>query len=359
MTPDPTPVEVSGAALPAGARQTPPAPAPALAAPRAALAVPAWTGVLVAAAGTLVLLALPFAVGPQTIRLLTTLFMFAALTASWNLIGGLAGYISFGHVVFYGVGAYTAAMAMIRFGVPFAVGLGLSGIVVLFFALLISPVLRLRGHYFAIITYGVAEATREIVNNVGFTGGGKGVTLPLLDWTIRTAAVAFYLAMLGLLLVAMAVTYGVARSRLGYALKAIRADEEAAAVMGINTARVKTAVFLLSAVLTGFVGAVYARWISYIDPVTVFDPLISVATIVMAYLGGAGTLLGPLVGALVVQLVGDLLLERFLELHSAVLGLLVIVTVMFVPGGLMSLVAGRQRRARPRRFRDQLARYQV
>jgi branched-chain amino acid transport system permease protein len=180
-------------------------------------------------------------------RTLGSVFMFVVLAQGWNLIGGFAGYPSFGNVVFFGLGGYTTAVLMDKAGADFWLTLPAAGAVGVGFAVLMGiPILRLRGHYFAIATLGVAEGIREVVINVpGLTGGNKGITVPAVGAEATTSYpgnTGFYFYFLALATATMVVVWAVARSRFGYALRAISQDEEAAAAAGINTTKTKIAV---------------------------------------------------------------------------------------------------------------------
>lgn len=280
----------------------------------------------------------PFVVGNYWIRVLTTILMFGVLATATNLIAGYTGYPAFGNVVFFGLGAYTAGVAMTRAQVPFGAGLGLGALVCCLYAVAIGwPLLRLRGHYFAIATLGMNEATRAIVENVGFTGGGMGLALPIHAGDVESANRYFYFVMFGLVVVALGATCALERTRLGYGCRAIRFDEEAALSCGVPATRFKIVVWMVSAALTGMTGAAYGHWVGYIEPAAVFDMSIAVKMFVMMLLGGAATLFGPLLGAFLVELLGLAVWSHFLTYHTAVLGMLVIAVVIFVPGGLMSL----------------------
>jgi branched-chain amino acid transport system permease protein len=287
------------------------------------------------------LLLAPFMVGNYWIRVLTTMFMFAVLASATNIIAGYTGYPAFGNVVFFGLGAYTTGLAMMKFGAQFWIGLALGALICCLYAVVLGfPVLRLRGHYFAIATLGMNEATRAIVENVGFTGGGMGLSLPIQRGDVDVLNRYFYFVMLGLLFAAVGTTYCLTRTRLGYGCRAIRFDEEAAASCGVPTTRFKVVAWMLSAVLTGMAGAAYANWVGYIEPPAVFDMSIAVKMFVMMLLGGAATVFGPLLGAFLVELVGLIAWSHFLNYHTAALGVIVIAVVIFAPGGLMSLRRG-------------------
>jgi branched-chain amino acid transport system permease protein len=296
--------------------------------------------VLVIIAAIAVFCALPFMAGRYVLRFLTSALMFCGLAVSWNIIGGLAGYFSFGHVVFFGIGVYSVALLMVKVSLPFWVGIGVGALVATLFALLIGlPVLRLKGHYFALVTVGVGEVVRGVVNNLtALTGGAGGLSLPLPSGTIDSIQRWFYFLMLGTLMVALGVVLVVLRSRLGYGLLAIREDEEAAATLGIPTTRYKVTAFAISGALFSVFGGIYAYWLTYVEPADAFDIRVSILTMLMALLGGLGTVIGPVIGALVFQVLSEVLWNRLLHFHSAFVGLLMIVIVMFFPKGIVEVV---------------------
>lgn len=295
------------------------------------------------AAGALAVLA---ALGGQTqlysgeARTVTTIFMFVALAQAWNLIGGFAGYASFGQVVFFGLGGYTTAVLMTHVRASFWVALVVSGLVGAAFGALIGvPLLRLKGHYFAIATLGVAEGMREVVNNVpSLTGGGAGITLP----TVGSAATTGYLGDDGFYLLFLALAAGtvivgglVSRSKFGFALRAIHQDEDAAGAMGVNTTRTKVMTFALSGFLTGLVGASYAFQQVTIFPTRLFDSQITVLMVIMVILGGSGTVLGPILGAVSLQFISEFLRQNYTTYHTFILGLIIIVAVVLLPQGVV------------------------
>jgi branched-chain amino acid transport system permease protein len=276
-------------------------------------------------------------------RTVATIFMFVALAEAWNLIGGFAGYASFGQVVFFGVGGYFTAVAMSNWHFSFWVALLLSGLVAAAFATLIGiPLLRLKGHYFAVATLGVAEGMREIVTNLpDLTGGGAGITLPTVGSNATTAYLGndgFYLLFLALAAMSVLVAALVARNKFGYALRAINQDEDAAAAMGINTTRAKVVAFALSGFITGLVGASYAFQQVTIFPERLFDVDITVLMIIMVVIGGSGTVLGPLLGAVALQLLSEFLRQNFTDLHTFILGGIIVVAVILLPQGMVNYV---------------------
>jgi branched-chain amino acid transport system permease protein len=274
-------------------------------------------------------------------RTVAGVFMFITLAQGWNLIGGFAGYPSFGNVVFFGLGGYTTAILMAKSGFAFWLALPVAAVVGVVFAVLIGvPVLRLRGHYFAIATLGVAEGMREVVVNVdGLTGGNSGITVPAVGADAVTSYpgnTGFYFYFLALALFATAVIWLVARSRFGYGLRAIAQDEEAAAAAGINTTRLKVMAFALSGFLTAMAGAIYAFQQVTIYPPRLFDVDITVLMVIMAVIGGTGTVIGPVIGAVALQFLSEWLRTNYTDLHTMIFGAIIMLAVVLLPMGIVS-----------------------
>lgn len=280
----------------------------------------------------------PLVAGTYFIQFATDALMFAVLASSWNIVGGYTGYPSFGNVVFFGLGAYTTAVLMTKAGAPFLVGLLGSAVLCVVFAVLVGlPVLRLRGHYFAIATLGVAEAMREVVINLDITEGNTGIVLPL----IRNPGM-FYYFMLATLALTLVITFWFTRRRLGYGLVAIREDEDAAASSGVDTTRYKVIAFALSGLFASIAGGIHAYKITFIEPGPAFSVEITVQMIVMAVFGGVGTVIGPTVGAFLLQIISELLSNYILLLHATFFGLVVILAIVFTPRGLVDILSGRR-----------------
>lgn len=289
------------------------------------------------------LIAAPAFLSGYWVRTFTDIFMFAVLAASWNLIAGYCGYPAFGNVVFFGLGAYTTGILMTKVQMSFFFAVAAGGILSILLAILLGlPLLRLRGHYFAIATLGVNEAVREVVINLtDLTGGGYGISLPILPGKVEGVLAFFYFIMLGLMVALVILTQIISQRRFGFACRAIRADEDAAAVAGIDTRRYKILAWSLSALFTGLAGGVYAVWITYIDPVSVFDMSIAVKFCIMVLLGGAGTVFGPIIGAFILEIISLVVWTKFLVLHAAILGFIIILVVIFMPRGFMQFVKGK------------------
>jgi len=288
----------------------------------------------------LVFIAIPFFLTGFWIRLITYTLMFAILSSSLNIISGFTGYAAFGNMAYFGLGAYSTAVLMNKAGFTFIPALlGAIGVVLLVSILLGMLLLRLKGHYFALGSLGAAESIKYIVDNLtDLTGGGQGITLPMMKGSPVFVNMVFYFIMFFLLICILILVWRLSRNRLGYAFKAIRANEEAASVMGIDTTRYKIIAWSLSALFTGITGGVYAYWFSYIDPPTVFDVMWVVKMFVMILIGGAGTVFGPVIGAFILETVSEIIWSRFIFLHLGILGTLIIVIVMLMPSGLIDLV---------------------
>jgi len=265
--------------------------------------------------------------------------IFATLAQSWNIIGGFTGYASFGNSVFFGLGAYGTAIAMTQFGLPFWAGLPLGAVLGVLCALLVGlPVLRLRGHYFAIATLGLSLAAAAIVSNLEIAGANIGLILPLT----RADGMFFELA-LALLVACVLCVWWISRSRFGMGLIAIREDEDAAASMGINTTLYKTSALMLAALFTSIAGGIYAYWITFIYPASAFDPTLNVRMVIMAMFGGPGTVLGPVAGALVLSAVYEVLANWISTAAALLFGLVIVLSVIFMPRGLFALIGGIRR----------------
>ena len=299
------------------------------------------------------LAAAPAVASPFVVQFLINLFMLAILAESWNIIGGFTGYASFGNAGFFGIGAYVAGVLLTVYQWPFALALPAAGLAAMAFGALIGKaVLGLEGQYFAIATLGVTETTREVVFNLKVTGGGSGMTLPM----VRSPLPFFYL-MLAVLVACALTNLWIARSRFGFGLLAIREDENAAAAMGIPTSRYKTIAFSISGLFAGLAGAVFAYWITFIDPNEVFKVSITIQMIIMAVFGGAGTVVGPLLGAAVLATVSELLSTHLSSAAELFNGFIVIAVVLFMPKGLIETV--RKREFSWRHFLANLRTYEV
>jgi len=294
-------------------------------------------------AGALVLAALPAVLDAYSLRIATGMLMWAGLACAWNIVGGYAGYISFGHSAFFGIGAYVTAILMQRgIGLHFLATLPLGIVAAVAVAAAIGgPTMRLRGAYFAIATWAFAEMMLQLVTVLEITGGTAGLSLPAY-----LNEFFFYYTML----VAAAVSFGgvwylIERTRFGYRLKALRDHEPAAEAMGIHTTRVKVQAFGLSAGITSLFGSVYAYWVTFIDPRSVMGPEITDQMVVMVLLGGLGSIWGPALGGSLLWITNRYIWSTFGDtvVYLPILGLVIALVVLFLPNGLISLLPGGRR----------------
>ena len=277
-------------------------------------------------------LALPHYGSEFVVSMGLTCLMYVALSSSWGLFCGGTRYLSLATSAFFGIGAYTSALSLEQFSwlASIAMGAGLAALVAL---LMGAAVLHLRGTYFAVLTFGMTELIRHAVTyfekSVTGTVGRVLTVVPERD--------TIYLTVLALAVLAVAVSIAVRRSRFGLALAGIGADEQRAQTLGVNTRVIKIAGFALTAAFAGAVGAAMAvRW-TYIDPHTVFNPFIGFQTVLIALIGGAVTLWGPLIAAIVFSVLAETLRLQFPQIYMMSLGLLLILSVLYLPGGLASL----------------------
>jgi len=284
------------------------------------------------------ILFIPMVGNNYIIRLTTIMMLYCVLALSWNFIGGLAGYPSFATAAFFGLGAYTGAVSQGQ-GMPMYLAWILGALVAAGFAAGLGlAILRLRGHYFAIASLVVADVLREIVNSTTkLTGGGMGFNLPILRLGVDAQARLFYYLMFVLAMLTIMTAAYVNRHRLGFGLRCIKQNENAANMIGIHTTIYKTAAFTLSAVFVGWAGAFYASWVNYIEPGDVFDVLFSVKPIVMVLLGRAGTISGPIIGAIAFLFLEEMVWRNILTFHAGVLGLIVVALIFYLPDGLLAL----------------------
>jgi branched-chain amino acid transport system permease protein len=282
---------------------------------------------------------LPLVGEAYALRLGTIACMYAIFALSWNVVGGFVGYPSFATAAFFGFGSYATGVLLTK-GVPLTLALAAT-VAVSFMATMVlgSVLLRLRGHYFAIASLSLVGALREVVNNAtDLTGGGMGLNIPLASTsTVLADAIFFFYAMWGLLLLTALTVTGVSASKLGFGFACIRQNETASNMVGMNTTLYKSIAFGISACFVSAAGGIYAAWVHYIDPSDVFDILYSVKPIVMTLLGGLGSPLGALCGAFVYLGLEEAVWRNYVEVHSGVLGVLIVLLLLFLPRGLSSL----------------------
>jgi ABC-type branched-subunit amino acid transport system ATPase component/ABC-type branched-subunit amino acid transport system permease subunit len=277
----------------------------------------------------------------QTVLLLA--FLLAIQAVSWNIISGYAGYVSLGHSLFLGLGAYTVGILTLHQDVNPLVLAPLGGVVAMLVAVGVGAVvLRTRGHAFVIVTIAVLLAVQVLAVNLRrVTNGSDGITLPLPSWPSRWQNIPFYYTFLGLLVLTVAVSAWVRRTKFGTGLVAIRDDEGKAAAIGVPATRYKIIAYALSTFFIGVAGGVYAYFLTYINPVGAFDILISVMVVLAALLGGRGTLYGPVLGAFAVQFGSETATNYGSGTQSRVLifGLALVLVVLLLPDGVLPTLA--------------------
>ncbi len=290
----------------------------------------------------LALAAVPFVASNYFVKIATFLAMFAALAMSWNFIGGYTGYPSFSTAAFFGLGAYTGALLQNAGAWVGLAWLGGALVVTVFAAVLGFAILRMKGHYFAIASIALVEALMLIASLWGgLTGGGEGLNVKIMPGGPDYIGRVFLYTMLGIMLAAFIVTVMVDRSRLGFGLRCIQQNEDAADMVGVDVTRYKTAAFALSAVFCGAIGAAYASWVAYISPTDSFSILLTLKVPVMVLLGGPGTVFGPIVGSAAFVLMEETIWAKYLDYHQAVLGVVIVLLIFFLPGGLMKVFSRR------------------
>jgi branched-chain amino acid transport system permease protein len=292
------------------------------------------------AAGLVAALALPLLVhDPFVIQLLFRVAIFAVLGIAWNLIGGYAGQLSLGQVAYFGLGGYGFSLLNVDLGVDLWASLLLGVAIACLAALVIGSItFRLRGPYFVLSTIAAAEMVRVVALNAHFTHGAIGVLAPSLFSNPGVDA-KFYEVAVGLLVLSLGFAAWTDRSRFGYSLRAVCADEQTAMAVGIDPARAKLLALLASAALTALAGGIYASFSQFVGPDSMLGIDISVQAAVVAMLGGAATVWGPLVGSIILTLASEAFKALFQEAHVLIYGLLLVVVVLFLPGGALGAAA--------------------
>lgn len=302
---------------------------------------------------------------PYFTGILISVLMMAALSSAWNLLGGYAGQYSFGHAAYFGAGAYTTMILITLYNLNpllcMAAGMVVASIIALITG---SIVFRLRGHYFALASIAVAEIIRLSVLNFEFTGGAQGILLSDLSlWGLDlNSKNPFYYGMLLVLVVSLGITAYLRKSKTGFYLQAIREDQDAAASLGINLSFYKNKALLISAALTSVLGSLYGLYIRFIDTSAVLDLRLSIEIILTAIIGGVGTLWGPVIGAVLLvplaemlrsNFIGDALVkaglvsetsgmglflkENLAHAHVLVYGIITVLCILYLPKGILGL----------------------
>ena len=299
------------------------------------------------ALAVIALLVAPPLLPKYPLEILISVLFFAYLGLAWNILGGYAGQFSFGHAAFFGIGAYTSTLLLLRGGVTPWLGMIAGGVLAAGFGLFegyLSFRYGLRGPYFSLVTLAFAEMLRVVSVNAKAVGASIGLVIPTgiaaPAMFVFAGKLSYYYVILAMTAAALVITRALARSRLGYALIAVRENEDAAEAAGVNALGVKLAAMALSSFLTAFGGTFYAQYFAYIDPTITFGPAISIQGLLPAIVGGAGTVLGPLLGSFVLTPISELTRAALRGRAGAdimLYGLILILVISFLPQGLMGL----------------------
>lgn len=307
--------------------------------------VPEWA--LLAGVGLLALVA-PF-VAPNLATQLAFLWLMVVFAQTWDVLGGQLGYNSFGNVIFFGIGCYACAVVQRDSGLPYyealALGLVLAAVLALVAAVVFGvALLGIRGHYFAIATLGLGIAAGEIAAGWAYIGAGSGLAMPLYPGALGSRELFFYFVMLAIATACFFTLRWLYGTRFGLAMNAIRDDEDKAEAMGLHTTAIKTTAWVISAVFLGLAGGVAANMLGFIDPrdVAFSGATFGVWMVLMAILGGKGTLWGPVIGAVIFHITKELFWTYLLGWQRVALGLLIVAIVLFFPQGIMGWVKARQ-----------------
>jgi branched-chain amino acid transport system permease protein len=283
------------------------------------------------------------------IHVMILVYMFGVLGMGWNIMGGYAGMFSFGQAAFFGIGAYTSTFLLMNFGVNPWIGLVTGGVVAALVAAAIGyPCSNLRGHYFAIASIAFAEIVRVVFNNWKLVGAAEGLSLPMLDesfanFMFHSSKLPYYYIILAFLLIAIATCYFVATSKMGYYFRAIKESHDVAEVLGVNVVKYRLIAIMIAGFLSAMAGTFYAQYILYIDPESVMLLPISVQVVLISMLGGAGAVIGPVIGAAVMIPIAEYtritLGHQGTGVDMLIYGFLIMLISMYQPAGVWGLLS--------------------
>ena len=291
---------------------------------------------------------------PQHVMILV--FMFGMMAVAWNIMGGYAGMFSFGQVAFFGIGAYTSSFLLITYHVNPWLGLIVGGLIAALVAAAIGyPCSNLRGHYFAIASIAFGEIVRTHFNNWKLVGAAEGMTLPMLEesfenFMFHSSKLPYYYIMLAFLIISLVVCYIVATSKMGYYFRAIKESHDVAKVLGINVVWYRLIAIMISAFLTAMAGTFYAQYVLYLDPESVLILPISVQLVLISMLGGAGSIMGPVIGAAILVPVSEvtrvMLGHKGTGIDMLIYGALITLISVYQPKGVWGLFPNIGKRAK-------------
>jgi branched-chain amino acid transport system permease protein len=285
---------------------------------------------------------------PSLLHILIMMLLFAVMGQGWNILGGYAGQFSFGHTIFFGLGAYTSTLLFLKLGVSPWIGMMLSVFIAIAVGLFIGALsfrYGLKGPFFALIMLACAEIFFLVTQGVEWTGGSQGLLIPLqgnsvIAMQFMTKTIFYYIA-LWMTAASLYIVFRIENTRLGYYFMAVREDHEAAEALGVNCYRVQLMAMAFSAGMTAICGTVYAQYLLYIDPDSVFGMLNSVEIMIRPIIGGAGTIFGPLLGSAVLTPLAEFSRIAFQSYSGVYLmwyGMILIIAIIFIPNGLVGLI---------------------
>ena len=291
---------------------------------------------------------------PQHVMILV--FMFGMMAVAWNIMGGYAGMFSFGQVAFFGIGAYTSSFLLITYHINPWLGLVVGGLIAALVAAAIGyPCSNLRGHYFAIASIAFGEIVRTHFNNWKLVGAAEGMTLPMLEesfenFMFHSSKLPYYYIMLAFLIISLVVCYIVATSKMGYYFRAIKESHDVAKVLGINVVWYRLIAIMISAFLTAMAGTFYAQYVLYLDPESVLILPISIQIVLISMLGGAGSIMGPVIGAAILMPVSEItrvmLGHKGTGIDMIIYGALITLISVYQPKGVWGLFSNIGKRAK-------------
>ena len=285
------------------------------------------------------LVAAPASVNGYVLNLLYITVLYVGLAYGWNIISGFAGYFSFGQITFFGIGAYATGILIVNLHWYWMLAALAGGVFACALSVPLGYVmLRLRGPFFAMGMFGLAQTSRVVTAAIPATGGGSGLSLPpgtdlrsIYEWTLAVCVGAIVL------------TIAIDRSAFGLRLRALREDEGVAGTLGVNVTLAKIQAFALSALIPGLLGGGYLAFLTYIEPEAAFSPRLDLQAVVMAVLGGVGTVWGPLVGGVLMTQISEVLWARFPQAYLMIFGGLLVALLIVLPRGIVPAIARRWR----------------
>jgi branched-chain amino acid transport system permease protein len=308
---------------------------------------------LLGGAAILALIAVPPALPPYFLEILISVLFFGYLGSCWNVLGGYAGQFSFGHAAFFGIGAYTSTILFLRAGISPWIGMVVGGCLAAGFGLFegyLSFRYGLRGPYFSLVTLAFAEMLRVVAVNWKAVGSSLGLVIPTRavapQHFIFGGKLAYYYVILAMGLGAVWITRRIERSKLGYSLAAVRENEDAAEAAGVDALGMKLRAMAISSFLTALGGTFYAQYFAYIDPSITFGPAVSIQGLLQAIVGGAGTVLGPFLGAFILTPISEVTraaMRGRAGVDIMVYGLVLVLVISFLPRGLVGWLGGARR----------------